>query len=350
MSNEISKTTTSFWKKPEGKPGMVVLAGLIGLGGYFLYKALPSIIDLMQNLYTAIGLGVGLFFIISLLMNNRFRTTIWYLFKGLMRFFTGLAIELNPIAILESYVEDVKEKMVKMGEQLTELKAQIGSLNLKIAKKKDECEMSLNRANQLKNDKDRRAEAEMHARQGMRLKASIDKLQALANRMEVLYRVLEKMKYYSSIMVKETEMQVEEAKEERESITKGHSVMKSAMSIIQGNSDKKIIFDEAMEFVVDDIGGKVGQMDKMLEDSMEFISCVEVDDEIYAEKGMKLLEKFDQDGIDAIFGKKDQATPNAISQGSNNYVDLTKIPSPTPISKSNNESGKTGKYFKLKNQ
>lgn len=347
MSNEISKTTSSFWKKPEGKPGMVVLAALIGVGGFFLYKALPSIIELMQNLYTAIALGVGLFAIISIVMNSRFRTTVWYLFKGLMRFFTSLAIELNPIAILKSYVEDIREKIVQMGEQLSGLKAQMGSLNLKITKKKEECELSLDRANKLKNDKDRRAEAEMHARQAMRLKASIDKLQALLTRMEVLYKVLEKMKYYSSIMVKETEMQVEIATEEREAITKSHSVMKSAMSIIQGNSDKKIIFDEAMEVVVEDIGGKVGQMDKMLEDSMEFISCVETDDEIYAERGMKLLEKFDQDGIDAIFGKKAAEVPKAVTQGTSNYVDLSKLqtPTPMPIKKSDDESGKTGKYF-----
>lgn len=345
MSNEISKSTTSFWSKPEGKPGMVVLAGLIGVGGYFLYKALPAIIELMQNVYTAIGLGLGLFAIISILMNNRFRTTVWYLFKGLMRFFTSLAIELNPIAILESYVEDIKEKMVKMGEQITDLKGQMGSLNLKITKKKEDMTTSLDRANKLKNDKDRRAEAEMHARQAMRLKASIDKLQALLTRMEVLYNVLVKMKYYSSIMVKETEMQVENAKEEREAITKSHSVMKSAMSIIQGNSDKKIIFDEAMEVVVEDIGGKVGQMDRMLEESMEFISCVETDDEIYAEKGMKLLEKFDQDGIDAIFGKKSEEAPKSISQGVPSYIDLSKMQAPEPIKKSDDESGKTNKYF-----
>jgi len=47
MDNTISPK--SFWKRPEGKTGMI-FAGALGLGGlYVLYKSLPFLIELVQN-------------------------------------------------------------------------------------------------------------------------------------------------------------------------------------------------------------------------------------------------------------------------------------------------------------
>ena len=39
----------SFWKKPEGKTGMLFM-GLLGAGGlYGLYKVLPFLIEIVEN-------------------------------------------------------------------------------------------------------------------------------------------------------------------------------------------------------------------------------------------------------------------------------------------------------------
>src|SRR5271157_2595345 len=114
----------SFWKRPEGKPGMVVLIAMIGFGCYFLYKFLPYLITLLQNtLYAGFLIGV-IVAIIAIVSDKRFRITISYLFKGLMRAFTGIVIELNPIAILETYVEKLQTKIFKMNEQLGLLEGQ----------------------------------------------------------------------------------------------------------------------------------------------------------------------------------------------------------------------------------
>jgi len=307
-----------------------------------LYKALPSIIELMQNTITAIFLGLGIFAILTILMNDRFRATVWYLYKGLMRWFTGIVIELNPIAILESYVEDIKEKIAKMEEQLTGLKGQIGKINTKLTKSRADWKMEIDRAQQARK-MGKEAEVTLHTRQAGRLEKYINNMDALYKKMEVMYKVLDKMKYYSEIMVKDTEMDVEIKKEEREAITKSHSVMKSAMSIIKGNEDKKVIFDQAMEFVVDDIGFKVGEMERMLEASTDFINSVDLDNAVYEERGIQMLEEFDKKGMDAIFGgKKEQA---ALPMG--NYSNLNNVANPVTqnATKSTDNSGQGKKYF-----
>lgn len=339
------KLSKSFWQRPEGKPGIAVLTAIILGGGFLLYRALPSIIELMQNMYTAIGLGIGLFAIASILMNDKFRTTVWYLYKGLMRWFTGLAIELNPIAILESYVEDVKKKLVNMERQLQDLKGQIGVINKKLETRKEEMEHAIGLGNQARKVPGREAEVQMYAIQVTRLQKYIDKLQALSTKMGILFKVLDKMKYYSSIMIKNTEMEVEMRREERDAITKSHSVMKSAMNIINGNDDKKVIFDQAMEFVVDDIGFKVGEMDRMLEASTSFINSVDLENGIYEEQGMKILEEFDKKGLETIFGTSTQPTLNAGST-LNTLNNFSATPSVISSSKkSDNSTGEKKKYF-----
>ena len=42
-------TPKSFWEKPEGKTGMFFTLLLAGGGLYFLYKALPYLINIVEN-------------------------------------------------------------------------------------------------------------------------------------------------------------------------------------------------------------------------------------------------------------------------------------------------------------
>ena len=75
----------SFWKRPEGKTGMIFLA-LIACGvGYALFFLLPFIIILLQNVLYAAILGVALAGLIFVLLDKRFRLMIWHGYKSIMR-------------------------------------------------------------------------------------------------------------------------------------------------------------------------------------------------------------------------------------------------------------------------
>lgn len=334
----------SFWSKPEGKTGFLFLAGIIAGGGWLLYNMLPTIITLFQNTLYAGLLGLGIFAIAYVIMDPKFRASMWYLYKMAMRALTGTIIQMNPIAILKSYIEDLNEKKKKMEVQLTELKNQLGIMKRKISDKKEKLEEQANLANAAKNKgKERDMEYKLYLTQVERLRKNIASNQNLVNRMEVLYTVLERMHYYSGIMILNTKNEVEMREDEYETIRKSHSVMKSAMSIINGGSDKKLIFDEAMQFVVEDIGGKIGEMDRMLDASAQFINNVDLEDDVYAEQGLKFLEELEQKGIDNIFG--DSKNQKSLDQGSiSPKIDFT-VNTPTPVNSSNKIEEKHKKFF-----
>lgn len=63
----------------------------------------------------------------------------------------------------------------------------------------------------------------------------------------------------SEILIEDTTDQVKVKEQERKAIRASHSAMRSAMSIIKGDADKRAMFDQAMEVIADDVANKVGR-------------------------------------------------------------------------------------------
>src|ERR1017187_3689658 len=82
-------TPKSFWKRPEGPFGMVVLAALIIGTGVGLYIILPFLITLLQNTLYAIGLTAALIAVLWLAFNPTFRAALKNLFQSAVRWFAS---------------------------------------------------------------------------------------------------------------------------------------------------------------------------------------------------------------------------------------------------------------------
>lgn len=341
-----TKSTKSFWQRKEGKLGTAVIAALIGFAGWFLYKNGDAIIKTMENTYYLIGYGVGLFIIFTLLADKRFRTLIWYSYKSLMRFITSIFVQMNPINILLGYVEDLEKKQQTINENIDELAGQTNKLKENIASKKEEIRDNLAKAAKAKANPQQytQLDVQFYTEEAGRLDKFKVKMENLLSKMEVLLQILKKMEQVSAVMIKNLKSEVRIKKEEREYILKSHSIMKSVTNIIKGNDDKRMIFDQAMEFVIDDTSTKVGEIERMLDASQDFIKGVDLDSAIYEEQGFKMLEEFEKKGIETIFGSNQTpALPNG-----NTMNTVTNFNSPDAIKKTNSgsDSGKYGDFLK----
>lgn len=70
--------------------------------------------------------------------------------------------------------------------------------------------------------------------------------------------------------------------------------MKSAMSIISGDPDKRAMFDMAMESIADDVANKVGEMERFMEMSSNFMDSVDLQNGVFEEQGLKMLEEWEK--------------------------------------------------------
>jgi len=324
----------SFWKKPEGITGAIFIIGALLVGGALVTSGIGAIFAFLS---TTPGLITGLLslgLVIFMALDNKARNLVSYMYRSTMRWITGLFVTIDPIGILKNYVDDLKSNLKKMRKQIGKLRGQMHKLK----------EMIINNQKQIKSDlelasaaKDKKQEAVMilKTRKAGRLRESNMKLDDLYKRMEVLYRVLSKMYENSYILSEDIEDQVMMKEKERKAMLAGHSAMKSAMSIIKGDADKRLMFDQAMEKIADDVSGKVGEMERFMEMSEDFMQSIDLQNGIFEEKGMQMLAEWEQKSTSLLLGTEKE---DLISQANddNDILDLnTPVKEPVKVGRSN---------------
>jgi hypothetical protein len=296
-SSPATTGVKSFWGRKEGKTGMIFAIGILAALGYGLYQILPFLITLTKNLLTLSILGICLFVLVYLVMDSQVRTLVWYLYKSLMRALTGLFIQIDPVGIIESYIAHLRKQLESLGGRIAELSGARKKLSDAIDRAKEELDEQLNLAKTGQKKGLGAAEIAVYTNQAGRLKARIEKYQALLTKLETLYRILEKMEKAAKVVILDKTNQVEDIKTQRQEMRTGYNAFKSAMSILAGDPDKKVIFDQAMESIQNEISMKSGAMERFIEESGEVMQAIDLQNGAFEEKGMRLLEKWETEGL-----------------------------------------------------
>lgn len=313
-------TSKSFWQKPEGKTGIIGLIAMIGGGGYLLYKALPFLISLTENVLYLSFLLLGLGALIYIILDPKIRNLIFYLYKSVIRWITGMFIQIDPIGILKSYIDELKTNLKNMNKQLAIVKGQMQRLKILIEENKKTIANNLKLASKAK-ESDKEAIMILKSRKAGRLQESNLRLDDLYKKLELLYRVLIKMYENSEIMLEDIEDQVLVKEQERKAIRASHSAMKSALNIIAGNSDKREMFDQALEAIADDVSLKIGEMERFMEMSTNFMQSIDLQNGVFEEEGLQLLEKWEKEGVSLLLGNEKDLLINK-SKSDTDIIDL----------------------------
>jgi hypothetical protein len=295
----------SFWQKPEGVTGGIFLVAIIGLVGFLLSTSLSAILAFTAS---TVGLVVTLLMlgaIIFMAIDNKSRALFSYMYKSVMRWITGLFIKIDPISILKNYVDELKGNLKQMRKQIYKLRSQKHKLKEMILNNQKEIDSNLSQANQAKQTNED-AQMILKSRKAGRLQESNVKLDELYRKMEILDRVLNKMYQNSAILAEDIEDQVSIKEVERKAILASHNAMKSAMSVIKGDKDKKEMFDTALEAIADDVSNKVGEMEQFMSMSENFMQSIDLQNGVFEEEGLKMLEKWESDGISILLGSDKQ--------------------------------------------
>jgi hypothetical protein len=140
----------SFWQRPEGVTGMVFLAAVVLGGGYLIAANITWLMALAANtLYLAVMLVI-LAALVYMVLDPKMRNLVWYGYRSVMRWVTGLFVQLDPIGILKSYVEDLKDNLRKMNKQISMLRGQMHKLQEIIHNNKKQIESNLQLASRAK--------------------------------------------------------------------------------------------------------------------------------------------------------------------------------------------------------
>ncbi|MEM9885342.1 MAG: hypothetical protein AAF849_05560 [Bacteroidota bacterium] len=323
--------TKSFWKRPEGVTGIIFLTGL-SIGAIILFiNALPY---LVQGIFLVAAILV-LLAIVFAALDPRTRSLTAYMFKSAMRWITSFFVQVDPIAIMKSYVSDLQQNLNKMNRQIAQLRGQKHKLEEIIFNNKKDIKSNLAEASQAKKEA-KQKQVILKSRKAGRLRESNMRLEELHNRMQVLYRVLTRMYDNSEILMEDIKDQVEIKEQERKAIHASNSAMRSAMSVISGDPDKRAMFDQAMDAMTTDISNKVGEMERFMQLSANFMDSIDLQNGVFEEEGLEMLEKWEKEGISLILGDEKEELL-LLNENDDSMLDLNE-PRRKPIKEENHNN------------
>lgn len=309
MLQDDTNKTKSFWARPEGTTGMLFLA----VAGVGLYAALPMLLAFMTGVVALLGKTIaavclalvlgGLLYVIT---NKKVQTLVSYIFKSAMRKVTGAFVEIDPIGIMKSYIEDLIKKREVMATSRDKLRGQLVVLDKQIQKNQTEYDSAMATA-QVAHQKGNQSVFSVNSRQAGRLeKLNKESLGPLKLQMEVHLRALNKYYEVTGTVIDDLKNEVKAREIERKMILESHSAMKAAKAILQGGTDQKELFDQAMEFVVEDFGMKMGEIDSFIENSKGFVEGLDMQNGVFEAEALKKLQAWEQKADSILLGNSKQ--------------------------------------------
>ncbi len=293
----------SFWQRPEGTVGKIVLVLATLAAGYGFYLILPALITLAANTLTLALLVGALLLFLYLVTNHRVLTLGKLIFQSIMRYLTGLFIELDPIGILKNYIAEMKKNLAVMDNQLGNLNGSIRTLQNQIDANQKEAEHSMALANQADKKMAAGGLTPLDQQQYMAAKVTnqrhaasllnINKsLTDLRDKLQVLYNQLIRWRATAEFQVTDKENRVSEEEMRRKALKKAYSVFQAAKKIFAGDPVANQIYDQTLEYLADDAGQMLGEMEDFNRLANKLMTNMDLETGAVNDEAIKQLSEF----------------------------------------------------------
>jgi hypothetical protein len=278
----------SYWNRPGGKFGILIGIGILVLIGYYVLPVLTAVVWNTFNFAVAlVSLGVFLYVI----THRKLRLSFFYFYEILMKKLVGIVIQMDPFIIAEDYINDMEEEREKLYKQSVDVDAQKEKLELKIKEKQVEINKLVNKAQAAK-EKGMMPELGNATRQIGRLNEYIGQLSPIRENLSRIGDYLTRIHKNSAYLIEDAKNELELKKDLYKSVTSGNRALSSALKIFKGDPEKKLLVEQSMEYLKEDIAGKLANMKKAISYSSDFMRSIDLDNATYEKEGLKLLDQF----------------------------------------------------------
>lgn len=311
----------SYWNRPGGKFGIVIGLGLLVLIGYYVLPILTAVVWNTLNFGIAlVSLGIFLYCI----THRKLRLSLFYLYEWLMKKLVGVVIELDPFLIAEDYIQDMEEQRETLYKQSVDVDAQKEKIDLKIQEKEKEMNQLLGRAKAAQSN-NMLPELGNATRHIARIKEYIKQLAPIRDNLARIGDYLTKVHKNSGYLIEDARNELELKKDLYKSVSSGNKALNSALKIFKGDPEKKLMVEQSMEFLKEDIATKLSSMKKAINYSTDFMRSIDLDNATYELQGLQMLESFDPDTTYKLDVQKwepssEERMPGTVAK--DNYNDL----------------------------
>jgi hypothetical protein len=300
-------TPKSFWHRPEGKPGYLLMAGGIVAGLYGLYLALPILTSIVWGTIN-LAIGVGILALFGYIVTNgTIQSLAKNIFQSFCRGLATLYTTIDPIGILKNQLDDMRKAKAQLDQTIQRFAGSDNNLKTSIQRKQDEIKglgakaQAAQRMASSVAGNDTTAslkreqinlQAQTAAEKAGLLMQAVQQLQALENQTSDMLTKFRHWSQVSDAKIERTAMRVEIFAEQRKMILDAKKTLGIGMRLLKGDPEQLKLVDGAIEFLQEDAARTLGEIEEFNRFSDKMLTDIDIDNAANAERARQQFAEF----------------------------------------------------------
>jgi hypothetical protein len=289
----MTEIKTNWFAEPKNLATAVIGIALFASIGYaFATYILPWLVSVTWNLINLIVGGVILAFLLMIFTNKKFWRALKYLSEFIANYTNGLAIELNPFAILQAKIDQGYEDRNTLFKQTGRLKGKQSELMDKLNDKEKELQLNVQKVKILQQEKTNNRQLDLYANNVIRCREYIDNVTPIVGDLNKLVSFADAAYEESGIMLEDAKLDLEAKKDLYYSVTTGLSAVSSAMKAFKGDDDLNKDAEKALSILKVRIGEKIGHIKSAIDVTSRFMDDKMLEDKAKSAQAIEMIDSF----------------------------------------------------------
>src|SRR5882757_828315 len=295
MNRLIEKTKTpGWWSEPKNiATAVIVLALTAGLAYGFLTYVLPWLVKVTWNMVNLVIGGVVCGFLLMTVTNRKFWRALKYFSEFIANYSIGLAIELNPFAILQAKINQGYKDRETLYKQSGRLKGKQSELMDKLGEKEKELQLNIQKVKILQSEQGSGRQVNLYTNNVMRCREYIDNVTPIVSDLNKLIQFADAAYEESGVMLEDAKLDLEAKKDLYYSVTTGLSAVTSAMKAFKGDDELNKDAERALAILKVNIGEKIGHIKSAINVTSRFMDDKVLEDKAKSAQAIELINQFD---------------------------------------------------------
>jgi len=289
-----NKKTPGWLSEPKNVATTIVgLSLAAGLTYGFLTFVLPWLVTVTWNLVNLIIGGAILGFLLMIVSNKKFWRALKYLSEFIANYTIGIAIELNPFAILQTKIDQGYADRKTLYKQSAKLKGKQSELMGKLTTKEKELQLNVQKVKILQKEGGNNRQLDLYANNVLRCREYIDNVTPIVGDLTKLIKFADMAYDESGLMLEDASLDLEAKKDLYYSVTTGLSAVSSAMKAFKGDDDLNRDAEKALALLKTQIGEKIGHIKSAIDVTSRFMDDRVLEDKAKSAQAIELINQFD---------------------------------------------------------
>lgn len=289
MTNLMDKTNKSQKLFAYALLGGAIFGAIKLFNAYFA----PVMILFMKNLWTMLLIGTPLVLVaIYVIANPAF---IWGFFKTLSWKLTSWLIKMDPLSVMDRYVDYLKKKLVNLTGTVQTLVGKKVKLDRNIDSLKDKIGDNLH-LGQAAIKQSKTAEASAFGVKVATDKATLKMLVPLQTRLDKNLEFLKGLSENWEFGIEKLQYQIQGKRAEYEIIKETTRGLKSAEDFINSDNESARLYGQGLKALEESVTQKIGYIEEFERRSKGMMNSISIEKQAIQDEGLQELEQYMNDG------------------------------------------------------